>query len=473
MKVKYCLAAVLMAVVSGVTVSCSNNEAPEEGIPGPGTEGGTTPEEVTMTVSGDVSGVWEKNSVVRVAGDIRVPQGSALTIEEGVKVLFDAEGVLNGDRGYEFIVAGNLYCKGTETAPVLMSVGEGLRTEELATEGLWGGIIATETCEEMLIDHAVIEYTGSDVTESSPSATLGIYSAGEDAGPQVTVTNINGRYVLTNSVFRYGASDAIYMMGGRGIITGNVFAVNGDTGGEAVNVKAGCRADVAFNLMYSPNTNGLKLSSSGQDDAAGRTQAKIRAYNNTIVNAGWRRDGNKGGCVYVEKNASANVFNNLMVNCKFKAQTPNWGTPGVKLGAALDCVIDYNYYIAGTQASTMDFDLEDGTASAFGNLSWTGSEAQVVFPQYIDVHSRQSATAGGTDPMFVNYAYLADGLHNKVFNDVWDFHVQAGSPVLAGGAYDGADASMQPLFGTVGINVGGVDYRTPSPAARYGAYGTN
>lgn len=168
-----------------------------------------------------------------------------------------------------------------------MSVGEELRTEELATEGLWGGIIATETCEEMLIDHAVIEYTGSDVTESSPSATLGIYSAGEDAGPQVTVTNINGRYVLTNSVFRYGASDAIYMMGGRGIITGNVFAVNGDTGGEAVNVKAGCRADVAFNLMYSPNTNGLKLSSSGQDDAAGRTQAKIRAYNNTIVNAGW------------------------------------------------------------------------------------------------------------------------------------------------------------------------------------------
>lgn len=87
MKVKYCLAAVLMAVVSGVTVSCSDNEAPEEGIPGPGTEGGTTPEEVTMTVSGDVSGVWEKNSVVRVAGDIRVPQGSALTIEEGVKVL--------------------------------------------------------------------------------------------------------------------------------------------------------------------------------------------------------------------------------------------------------------------------------------------------------------------------------------------------------------------------------------------------
>lgn len=473
MKVKYCLAAAFMAVVSGMMPSCSDDETPDTEIQDSGNGGEGTPENVTMTVSGDVSGVWEKNAVVRVAGDIKVPQGSSLTIEEGVKVLFDAEGVLNGDRGYEFIVAGNLYCKGTEAAPVLMSVSESLRTAEFSTEGLWGGIIATETCEEILLDHAVIEYTGSDVTEASPSATLGIYSAGEDAGPQVTTTNINGRYVFTNSVFRYGASDAIYMMGGRGIITGNVFAVNGDTGGEAVNVKAGCQADVAFNLMYSPNTNGLKLSSSGQDDATGRTQAKIRAYNNTIVNAGWRRDGNKGGCVYVEKNASVSVFNNLMVNCKFKAQTPNWGTPGVKLGAALDCVIDYNYYVAGTQVSTMDFDLADGTASAFGNLSWTGNDDQVVFPQYIDVHSRQSATAGGTDPMFVNYAYLADGLHNKVFNEAWDFHVQAGSPALAGGAYSGTDANMHPLFGATGISVGGADYRTPSPAARYGAYGTN
>lgn len=59
--------------------------------------------------------------------------------------------------------------------------------------------------------------------------------------------------------------------------------------------------DVAGNVMFSPNTNGLKLSSSGQSDT--RALAKIQAYNNTIINAGWRRDGEKGGGVYVEKNA--------------------------------------------------------------------------------------------------------------------------------------------------------------------------
>ena len=74
--------------------------------------------------------------------------------------------------------------------------------------------------------------------------------------------------------------------------------------------------------MFSPNTNGLKLSSSGQSET--RKQAKIQAYNNTIINAGWRRDGEKGGCVYAEKNVLANVFNNLMVNCKFRAQTPSY-----------------------------------------------------------------------------------------------------------------------------------------------------
>ena len=52
-------------------------------------------------------------------------------------------------------------------------------------------------------------------------------------------------------------------MGGQAIIAGNTFAANGYDGAEAVNVKAGCTVDVAGNIMFSPNTNGLKLSSSG------------------------------------------------------------------------------------------------------------------------------------------------------------------------------------------------------------------
>ena len=45
---------------------------------------------------------------------------------------------------------------------------------------------------------------------------------------------------------------------------------------------------------------GLQIELDIQDDEHDAEKA-INAYNNTIINAGWRRDGEKGGCVYVEK----------------------------------------------------------------------------------------------------------------------------------------------------------------------------
>ena len=170
----------------------------------------------------------------------------------------------------------------------MFSIEESQRTEANIFAGLWGGIVATSTCEEMLIDHTIIEYTGGDVIEGAPAANAGIYEAGDDAYPQITTNNVNGKYVITNSILRNGVSDAIYMMGGQAIIANNLFVANGETGEEAVNVKSGCRVDVAGNVMFAPNTNALKLSSSDQSDV--RYQAEICAYNNTIIGAGWRRE---------------------------------------------------------------------------------------------------------------------------------------------------------------------------------------
>ena len=273
-----------------------------------------------------------------------VPLG--LTIEEGVTVIFNKAGVGVNHVAIEFSVDGNLYCLGSESAPVTMTVnGTDAIAEEDKMDGYWGGIVAGETCEEMVIDHTIIEYSGGQVVEGSPAAENGYYTAGDDAYPQITTNNIHGRYVVTNSIIRNGWSDGIYMMGGNGIIAGNTFICNGFDGAEAVNVKAGCKVDVAQNVMFSPNTNGLKLSSSGQSET--RLQALIQAYNNTIINAGWRRDGEKGGCIYVEQNARVSVFNNLMVNCKFRAITPDLDQPASPDDGKYDDVnsmIDYNFY---------------------------------------------------------------------------------------------------------------------------------
>lgn len=321
----------------------------------------------------------------------------------------------------------------------------------------------------MLIDHTIIEYTGGQVVEGSPAAATEVYTAGDDAYPQITTNNINGHYVITNSVLRNGWSDGIYLMGGNAIIANNVFAANGYDGAEAVNVKAGCVVDVAGNVMFSPNTNGLKLSSSGQSET--RDMAKIQAYNNTIINAGWRRDGEKGGGVYVEKNALANVFNNLMVNCKFRAMTPSFDIPNdPEEGYNDKSVIDYNYYASGTQKSDVVFADESGVA-----YSWEGyAYAHEDYNEgVVDAHSiitKTQEACATNDPKFVNYPINEVGLTDYVYQDAWDFHVQAGSPVLTG-AYNGNDEAMQPYF-AAGLEVNGVTYTSPKVEARFGAYGT-
>ncbi len=427
-------------------------------------------------ISGDVSGVWEKNATVNVSGHIKVPVGQTLTIEEGVQVVFDDNGVGASHTRIEFMVAGKIYCKGTKTNPVLFSVAASKRIPANTFGGLWGGIVATKDCSEMLFDNVIMEYTGGDVVADSPSALAGIYTAGGDIVPDITTNNPQGKYVVTNCIFRNGRSDALYFIGGQGIIANNIFIANGQTGGEAINLKAGCKVDAAFNLIFSPNTNGLKLSSSGQDDAAGRTQALIRAFNNTIINSGWRRNGVKGGSAYIEKGALVSVFNNLMVNCKFMAMTPKFDKPAPTDGADNKSVIDYNFYASGSQQSTL---AQDNPATMTSYMGYVSTQANYWHDgrngtPKVDEHSPVSASAGDNakDPKFVNYGFNTVELNSYTFDTNWNFHVQSASPVLTG-AYASFSGAYAPYFATAGLTVNGVEYKTPAPAARFGAFGTN
>ena len=221
------------------------------------------PENTDETLYQDIEGTIEEGQTLLVERKhLRVPEGKSLTLEPGVQIIFSTEGVGTNRAPIEFTVDGNLYCLGTEEKPVMLTVDESLRTYENTFAALWGGIVAGKSCAEMVIDHTIIEYTGGPVIAGSPAATNGYYEAGGDDYPQITTNNPSGKYIITNSIIRNGLSDGIYMQGGDAIIADNLFCATGRLGGEAVNIKSGCKVDVARNIMFSPNTNGLKLSSS-------------------------------------------------------------------------------------------------------------------------------------------------------------------------------------------------------------------
>jgi hypothetical protein len=415
-----------------------------------------------VTKTGAVDGVWTKYSIINVTGQINVPAGKTLTVEEGVEVIISAEGQDANDTKIEFIVNGNLYCYGTPEAPVRFTVSEDKRKSENSFARLWGGIIGSGTCNEMVFEHVLFEYTGAVTTRTSPSVVAGLFKpAGGEGMVAFNTNNPSGKYVIVGSTFRYTGEDAIYVQGGNCIFTDNLFYAVGEAGGEAINVKAGCKVDASRNLMYSPNTNGFKLSNSGADGGA-RFQAQINAYNNTIVNAGWRRDPNKpkGGSVWAESGCLVNVYNNLIVNCMFAAKAPNFGIDATD-GPDLNSKIDYNYYASGNAQSAVPQHVANGTTTAFDGFK--AGVGDVVYGE----HDIRGNAAGDKNPQFENFPFADNPVLNYGYNESWDFHLKAGSPAL-----NGAKTDFTPYFASQGVTINGKEYKSPMPASYFGAFGT-
>ena len=426
----------------------------------------TANDPITVGTSGGastaVSGVWKSYTTVSVNGQVHVPEGQSLTIEEGVEIIISAAGQDPNGTKIELIVEGNLYCIGTADAPVKFTVPAG--NQDKKTSGRhWGGIIGSATCAEMLLEHVLIEYTGAITTASSPSVTKGLFKAGGGDGMVAFNTNNpQGKYVITNSTIRYTGEDAIYVQGGECLFVNNLFYANGDEGGEAINVKAGCKVDAAFNVMYSPNTNAFKLSNSGF--GPGRALAQINAYNNTMINSGWHRDPSKpkGGSVWAES-GNVNVFNNLIVNCMFAAKAPNFGRGGEE-GVTQESVIDHNFYASGTAESNVAQHVANGTKTAYDGFKpgvkdvWYGENN--VF----------GTSAGDNDPKFVNFPFLTNPVLHREYNETWNLRLQAGSPALNASK---VRTGFTPFFRNAGVTVNGKMYQSPAPANYFGAFGTN
>lgn len=414
----------------------------------------TTEEEITSKYPSNAI-VWEEGTTVTLTDHFLVPKDSALYIEPGVTVIAD-----NGDVKPEIVVLGNLYAMGTEDEPILFTVADEYQTDRFSR--MWGGIICGYDSEEVLLSHTIIEYGGAITTEESLSFQYSLFKTETGEGvPAFHFCNTEGQFVITDCIFRNNAEDQIYITGGNSIVMNNILYSNGYDGGEAINYKSGCQSDIAYNLIYDANTNGFKLSNTGL--SVDTEASHLVVYNNTIVNTGWRRPKVKGGSIWLESNIYAELYNNLIYDCRWGLKHDTSDPENSK------CVITPNYYFASTQdgVDQMQADEDSGILNGDDDI--------------------MSATPGDMDPLFVNFTQQsnidintgADETNAPVtFDESWDFHLQASSPALTGG-----NTSFTRLYASDAISFEGLisqndeempvatSYTSPAPGEHFGSFG--
>ncbi len=386
--------------------------------------------ETIDNVGGIVSGTWKKGNTYKVTNHIEIAKGTSLTIEEGVTVLFSDTVVRP-----EFIVKGNLYVYGTANNMVKFTVPDELKSGKTWGK-LWGGIIAGTESEAIVLEYAELAYGGAVTTEESPSVKGGLFKAKAGEGvPAIWFGNPNGTLIVMNSRIHNFHEDGLYIDGGKLIVANNYFYTTGESGGDAINIKSGTLIDAAFNVIFSPNTNAVKTSNSGDKTP----QAYVKAYNNTLINAGWRRPTIKGGSLWVEKGVRAEFHNNLLVNNRFGIKRDS------KSGEDERSTFSHNFFYGYNQTCVDQFQPDKEIIDGSNNVRGT--------------------KAGENDPQFENFPLSTD-MSSAAFNTSWNFQLKAGSPALSG-----ASTSIAPHFRTTGLTVNGKTYNSPAPAAYFGAMG--
>ncbi len=389
--------------------------------------------------------VWRKDTTVILTNHFVVPVGVSLYIEEGVTVVMNDTTVRP-----EMVVLGNLYCYGSAAKPITFTVAEPYRKESMRFGRYWGGIICGYESEEVILNHVTIEYGGAQTTEQSASFQNQLFKTETGEGvPAFHFCNVNGRFMIENCTFRNNAEDQIYITGGKSIVQYNKFISSGFDGGEAINYKSGCHADIAYNLIYDANTNGLKLSNAGGLDP----QAHIIAYNNSIINCGWRRPKVKGGSIWLENNVYAELYNNLMYDTR-------WGLKHDASNVEDNrTVATPNYYFASTAAGVEQLKADAAKGQLAGNQDIVSTAAGDKNPQFVNFTIQANVD--------INAGTTKSGNIPQPYSTAWDFHLKATSPALKGGI-----TQFTRHFAANGIEIDGQVYKSAAPSEFFGAFGS-
>ena len=450
----------MMAAAAMFSTSCENDNINPYDYTNNGGNGSNENQGSNEVLKTDVaeypvgSLVWSKDTTL--SESVEIPVGTSLYIEPGVTVTCKSEVQVP----VEIVVLGNLYCMGTAEKPVTF-------TSDTKKPADWGGIICGYNSEEVVLNHVEVANAGATPTESSASFQNKLFKTTIDGGvPAFHFCNVNGKFVMANCFFHDNYNDQTYFTGGNGVIINNIFADSGNAadGGEAINVKAGCKLDVANNIIYNACTNAFKLSNAGNSETIPLTEMTV--YNNTIVDCGWRRAKNKkGGSVWVEKAAKPIFVNNLIYDSRYGLKQPKQD------GADMEhSRLTPNYYFASTDKGVEQM-AKGASLSIWYDTDIKSSVAGQLNPLFKNL--KQS------DKMNINCEIdLQEKGAPLAFDKTWNFEYQDNSPALSGGVTDFSPLfpTGLPFFGLKKVNFldtkNDMNYyfSAPLPRVRFGAW---
>ena len=392
--------------------------------------------------------------------DVTINDGDTLLIQPGVTILAVGNPKSPGTFGQAtnnpgFIVNGVLLSLGTQGQPIVMTILDNLKgdpqavqsvTTDPAFKGYWGGINA-DNGRLLVLKWTEIGYVGGPYGANAPTG----YAAGDPKyGVSMLAQKPNAAFVMEDSYLHGTVDDGIRLQSCKLSVLRNRFEKTGKTGGEGINIKAGCVGDVAYNVFMGAATNGSKVASV----AAAPVQARVATFNNTYVNCGFRQTkAGRGGSINYEVQAAGLVYNNLITNCHFGLRMRSDSPPDLA-----NTTYNNQYYYGSTAMLVAEF-----------NAATAGS---VTVSEPNDTRG----AAGTNDPKFVSFNLATDPgttaapsllIQQTNFLKTTDnLRLGSSSPAVGKGTL-----TFAPLSGLSGLSVGGLfTPATATPGPDAGAY---
>jgi hypothetical protein len=412
---------------------------------------------------GSISGTMLAGKTYTVSCDIYVNKGDSLVIEPGVKVIFQNKAGI--------IVQGNFFSLGTQDAPIYLTVANQTKTDaptqgfsaskDSAFNGIWKGVIGDTSCKYLIFKWTHLEYCGALAGANGSNAYSFAGLKTTDNSYAIFASNGNGYMVFEDS-WIYGTVDDAIRIGGNGsniAILRSTFEKCGKAGGDVLNIKAGGVGDMAYNFFIGNATNSLKAANSGA--GPGIENCNVNVYNNTLINCGYRQTKTgRGGGINYENGARGQIFNNLMVNCKF----------GLRLSSNVPDTAflyngnyGYNYYWADSlSVANQIFPYTPGAvtkpvATDYPN-PFTYLPSNYTYVPNVAYDGSKAVQVG--NPLFINYPLPVTGgyyLSDITAIGKFKFNLQSTSPCIGKGYTNFSPLKKVPVDAKYGVT----DYSLP------------